>query len=165
MSTKHTKDTKKMSTEDTEHTERQDGRGTAKIAEGAKERGRNEEAGPLFVRSSVSAVSAVRKKSRKGGKMKAAVFKEKGRMAVEEVPDPKPEADEIILKVKYCSICGSDLHRYAHGMMSPGLIMGHEYAGVVVETGKNVKGFKPGDRLIRCTGQPDPGRVWRSNPP
>ena len=97
--------------------------------------------------------------------MKAAVFKEKGRMAVEEVPDPKPEADEIILKVKYCSICGSDLHRYAHGMMSPGLIMGHEYAGEVVEVGRNVKGFKPGDRLIRCTGQPDPGREFINVPP
>ena len=97
--------------------------------------------------------------------MKAAVFKEKGRMVVEDVPDPKPEADEIILKVKYCSICGSDLHRYAHGMMSPGLIMGHEYAGEVVEAGKNVKGFKPGDRLIRCTGQPDPGREFINVPP
>ena len=97
--------------------------------------------------------------------MKAAVFKEKGRMVVEDVPDPKPEADEIILKVKYCSICGSDLHRYAHGMMSPGLIMGHEYAGEVVEAGKNVKGFKPGNRLIRCTGQPDPGREFINVPP
>ena len=97
--------------------------------------------------------------------MKAAVFKEKGRMAVEDVPDPKPEADEIILKVKYCSICGSDLHRYAHGMMSPGLIMGHEYAGEVVEVGEKVKGFNPGDRLIRCTGQPDPGREFINVPP
>jgi (R,R)-butanediol dehydrogenase/meso-butanediol dehydrogenase/diacetyl reductase len=50
-------------------------------------------------------------------------------------------------------------------MMSPGLIMGHEYAGVVVEVGKNVKGFKPGDRLIRCTGQPDPGREFINVPP
>jgi len=95
----------------------------------------------------------------------AAVFKEKGKLVVEEVPDPKPEADEIILKVKYCAICGSDLHRYDHGMMSPGLIMGHEYAGEVVEVGKNVKGFKTGDRLIRCTGQPNPGREFINVPP
>jgi threonine dehydrogenase-like Zn-dependent dehydrogenase len=97
--------------------------------------------------------------------MKAAIFKEKGKLVVEEVPDPKPEVDEIILKVKYCAICGSDLHRYDHGMMSPGLIMGHEYAGEVVEMGKNVNGFKKGDRLIRCTGQPNPGKEFINVPP
>jgi threonine dehydrogenase-like Zn-dependent dehydrogenase len=43
--------------------------------------------------------------------------------------------------------------------------MGHEYAGEVVETGSKVKGFKPGDRLIRCTGQPDPGREFINVPP
>ena len=96
--------------------------------------------------------------------MKAAIFKEKGKLAVEEIPDPKPAADEIILKVKYCAICGSDLHRYAHGMMNPGLIMGHEYSGEVVEVGKNVKGFHPGDRLIRCTGKPNPGREFLNLP-
>jgi threonine dehydrogenase-like Zn-dependent dehydrogenase len=115
--------------------------------------------------SVVSVSSVVRFLLKKGGKMKAAVFKEKGRIAVEDIPDPRPEADEIILKVKYCAICGSDLHRYAHGMMSPGLVMGHEYSGEVAEVGRNVRGFKTGDRLIRCTGQPNPGREFLNLPP
>jgi len=43
--------------------------------------------------------------------MKAAVFTEQKRLIVEEVPDPAPEPDEIVMRVSYCAICGSDLHR------------------------------------------------------
>ena len=51
--------------------------------------------------------------------MKAAVFKEKNLLVVEDVPDPQPRDDEVVMKVSYCAICGSDLHRYSYGMMSP----------------------------------------------
>lgn len=97
--------------------------------------------------------------------MKAAVFKEKNRLEVEEVPDPKPGDDEIVMKVNYCAICGSDLHRYAYGMMKPGTIMGHEYSGVVTEVGKNVTGLKAGDRVTRCGGKISMGRELPNFPP
>jgi threonine dehydrogenase-like Zn-dependent dehydrogenase len=90
--------------------------------------------------------------------MKAAIFTEHKRLVVAEVPDPAPEPDEIVMRVSYCAICGSDLHRYAYGMMSPGTIMGHEFSGVVVAIGKNVTGWKIGDRATRCGGRIDPGR-------
>ena len=90
--------------------------------------------------------------------MKAAVFKEKNLLAVEDVPDPKPGDDEVVLKVKYSAICGSDLHRYCYGMMLPGTIMGHEFSGVITSVGKNVKDLKVGDRVTRCGGKVNPGR-------
>ncbi len=97
--------------------------------------------------------------------MKAAVYKENQRLVVEDVADPIPEPDEIVMRVAYCAICGSDLHRYAYSMMSPGTIMGHEYSGVVVEVGKNVKTWKVGDRVTRCGGKPAPGRDLPNFPP
>ncbi len=97
--------------------------------------------------------------------MKAAVFKEKNLLAVEDVPDPKPAEDEIVLEVSYCAICGSDLHRYCYGMMSPGTIMGHEYSGVVAEVGKKVRGLKVGDRVTRCGGKVNLGRDLPNFPP
>jgi 2-desacetyl-2-hydroxyethyl bacteriochlorophyllide A dehydrogenase len=89
--------------------------------------------------------------------MKAAVFEDK-RLVVREVPDPTPDADEIVMQVRYCAICGSDLHRYAYGMLAPGTIMGHEYSGLVVATGRNVTAWKVGDRVTRSGGRPTPGR-------
>ncbi len=97
--------------------------------------------------------------------MKAAVFAEDKRLVVQDVPDPTPEADEIVMQVSYCAICGSDLHRYAFAMMSPGTIMGHEFSGVVVATGKNVTAWKVGDRVTRCGGTPNPGRELPIAPP
>jgi len=96
--------------------------------------------------------------------MKAAVYRDK-RLVVETVSDPHPAADEIVLRVSYCAICGSDTHRYALAMMSPGTIMGHEYAGVVVEVGKEVRTWKVGDRVTRSGGRPSPGRDLPSLPP
>lgn len=97
--------------------------------------------------------------------MKAAIFKEKNLLVVEDVPDPEPKDDEVLLKVSYCAICGSDLHRYHYGMMSPGTIMGHEYSGTIVGVGKNVKGFKVGDRVTRSGGKINPGRELSNLPP
>ncbi len=97
--------------------------------------------------------------------MIAAVFKEKDLLMVEEVPDPQPKEDDVVLKVSYCAICGSDLHRYHYGMMSPGTIMGHEYSGTIAEVGKNVKGFQVGDRVTRSGGKINRGRDLPNFPP
>jgi threonine dehydrogenase-like Zn-dependent dehydrogenase len=97
--------------------------------------------------------------------MKAAVFRKKKLLVVEEVPDPVPADDEVVLKVKYCAICGSDIHRYMLGMMNPGFIMGHEYSGEVVECGKSVTELQVGDRVVRWGGKITLGRELPNFPP
>jgi len=77
-------------------------------------------------------------------------------LEVQEVEDPKPGPDDVLIRVKACGICGSDVHFYetdADGyILYPGLtkfptIIGHEFSGVVEEVGKNVKYLKPGDMV------------------
>lgn len=82
--------------------------------------------------------------------MKAAIFKEAGTpVAIENVPDPEPRADEVVMKVGRCGICGTDLHMTSgHGFaLPPGSMFGHEYAGEVVAVGKDVTRLKVGDRI------------------
>jgi len=67
---------------------------------------------------------------------------------VEEVPDPVPGAGEVAVKIKYCGICGSDLHEYLHGPF-PESPFGHEACGHVVAVGPDVSGVAVGDRV--CT--------------
>jgi (R,R)-butanediol dehydrogenase/meso-butanediol dehydrogenase/diacetyl reductase len=68
-------------------------------------------------------------------------------LIIETVPDPKPGAGEVVVKVGRCGICGSDLHMTedaAYGQ-GAGSILGHEFAGEVVELGKGVEGLAKGD--------------------
>jgi len=81
--------------------------------------------------------------------MKAAVFKEKGLLEVEDVPEPEIGPRDVLLQITHCAICGSDLHRYMYGMLNPGVIMGHEYSGKIVDKGKEVQTFQIGDRVTR----------------
>jgi L-iditol 2-dehydrogenase len=81
--------------------------------------------------------------------MKALVLKEYKKLAVEEVADPTPADEEVLIAVKACGICGSDVHGMdgSTGRRRPPIIMGHEAAGVVVQTGKQVETWKAGDRV------------------
>jgi len=82
--------------------------------------------------------------------MRAAVFKGLGQpLVVEEVPDPQPGPTDLVLRVKSCGICGSDLHASCVPPgLPPGTVMGHEFAGEVVEVGAEVAGaWKAGDRI------------------
>ena len=80
--------------------------------------------------------------------MKAAVFKGIESIEVEEVPDPEAGPGDLVVEVAACGICGSDLHTYQHGsFVSPGQIMGHEFAGRVIEVGDEVHGLAVGDRV------------------
>jgi len=89
--------------------------------------------------------------------MKAGVWKEIERFAVEEVPTPHPGPDEIVMKVKYCAICGSDVHRaFVYGMMAPDAILGHEYCGTVHEVGQDVTRWRVGDRIVGGGGAQTP---------
>jgi (R,R)-butanediol dehydrogenase/meso-butanediol dehydrogenase/diacetyl reductase len=82
--------------------------------------------------------------------MRAAIFKAPGApLELAELPDPTAGPGEIVLRVKNCGICGSDLHAAgsASVKLPPGTIMGHEFAGVIAEIGDGVSGFAPGDAV------------------
>ena len=82
--------------------------------------------------------------------MKAAIIREYGKIALEEVGKPDLKDDFVLIKVKYASICGSDQHIFKgefHPRTQLPLIPGHEFAGVVEAVGKDVKDFYPGDKV------------------
>jgi len=83
--------------------------------------------------------------------MKACVFKAVGApLEVVELPDPVAGPGELVVRVKACGICGSDLHAAtsAKAKLPPGTIMGHELAGVVDQIGPDVNGFERGDPVV-----------------
>src|SRR5919204_4952129 len=87
--------------------------------------------------------------------MRAGVFRGIRQVPIEDVPDPEPGPRDIVLDVKACGICGSDLHTYAEGLLaSPGQVMGHEFAGEVVAVGAAVAGIAVGDRVTALPIQP-----------
>ena len=76
--------------------------------------------------------------------MQAVVSKGPKQLALESVPDPTPRPGELVLRVQGCGICGSDLHLYQSGLLPPGAIMGHEFAGELMES---AAGFQAGERF------------------
>ncbi|GAO43084.1 zinc-dependent alcohol dehydrogenase [Flavihumibacter petaseus] len=82
--------------------------------------------------------------------MKAARIHGPGIVKCDNVEDPKMKEDtDIILKVTATAICGSDLHIYSGGIPQPRpMTLGHEFMGIVEETGKAVKNLQPGDRVV-----------------
>lgn len=92
------------------------------------------------------------------GKMKVAVMLGIGKMGFEERDIPNPKDDEVLVKLEYVGICGSDLHYYETGaigdyVVNPPFVLGHEPGGTVVEVGKNVKHLKVGDRVALEPGK------------
>jgi (R,R)-butanediol dehydrogenase/meso-butanediol dehydrogenase/diacetyl reductase len=84
--------------------------------------------------------------------MRAGVFRGVRHVPIEDVPEPSPGPRDIVLEVKACGICGSDLHTYlAAQLAQEGQIMGHEFSGEVVHVGSEVEGIAVGDRV---TGPP-----------
>jgi threonine dehydrogenase-like Zn-dependent dehydrogenase len=91
--------------------------------------------------------------------MKAAVYYGPRDIRVEDVPTPVPGPNELLVAVKACGICGSDLHTYRYGIFEdlgreiegrPGRLMGHEFSGVVMEVGpgvSKVSGIEVGQRI------------------
>ncbi len=90
-------------------------------------------------------------------KMKAQVFYEGEKMGLEEIPVPEMTDVDVLVRVKNCGICGSDISYY-YGLSPVGtatgkgpLVLGHEFTGEVVEVGavaKSLNLFKPGDRVV-----------------
>ena len=81
--------------------------------------------------------------------MKALVLTEYKKMIYTDVERPQPTPDEVLIRIKSCGICGSDIHGYdgSTGRRRPPVIMGHEASGVIEELGENVTGWKIGDRV------------------
>jgi threonine dehydrogenase-like Zn-dependent dehydrogenase len=83
-------------------------------------------------------------------KMKAAVLERYGKIVWKDVDRPEIKENEVLVKVSYAGICGSDQHIFTgefHPRTHVPFIPGHEFAGTIVETGPDVKSYKKGDRV------------------
>lgn len=109
--------------------------------------------------------------------MKAAMWFGKKDVRIVDTPDPQVVPGSVKIKIKWCGICGTDLHEYLGGPIfipteeaphplsggTPPVILGHEFSGDVVEVGEGVKTLKVGDRvclepMVVCdtVNNPDP---------
>jgi L-iditol 2-dehydrogenase len=81
--------------------------------------------------------------------MKALLLSSYRNLEMAEVPTPTPRADEVLIRVAACGICGSDVHGYdgSSGRRIPPLVMGHEAAGTIEAIGRDVKNLAAGDRV------------------
>ena len=81
--------------------------------------------------------------------MTALVLTDYKQMSYCSVPDPEISSNEVLVRVKSCGICGSDIHGYdgSTGRRRPPVIMGHEASGIIEKIGTDVKTWVPGDRV------------------
>lgn len=83
--------------------------------------------------------------------MKSAVFYGKHDLRVEDSPMPKIGPEDVLIQVKACGVCGTDVHIYEGDKgaadVTPPTILGHEFSGIVTEVGSDVTNCKPGDRV------------------
>lgn len=92
--------------------------------------------------------------------MRAVVLERVGEIAIREIDLPtSPGPDDVLIDIDTVGICGSDVHYYTHGHIGPfvvnePMVLGHEAAGVVRQTGRRVKDLKPGDRVCMEPGVP-----------
>ena len=92
------------------------------------------------------------------GKMKVAVMEGLGKMGFVERDIPTPAENEVLVKLEYVGVCGSDLHYYESGaigdfVVEPPFVLGHEPGGTVVEVGSKVTHLKVGDRVALEPGK------------
>ena len=92
------------------------------------------------------------------GKMKVAIMTGLRKIDFTERDIPKPKDNEVLVKLEYVGVCGSDLHYYEHGaignfIVKPPFVLGHECSGTVVEIGNKVKHLKVGDRVALEPGK------------
>ncbi len=86
------------------------------------------------------------------GEMKVAVMTAIGKISYENRPVPVPKSNEVLVKLEYVGICGSDVHYFEKGrigdfIVEPPFVLGHEASGTVVKVGESVKNLQVGDRV------------------
>jgi (R,R)-butanediol dehydrogenase/meso-butanediol dehydrogenase/diacetyl reductase len=79
--------------------------------------------------------------------IKAALYEGKRKISIVDIPKPVPKTGEVLVKIKYTGICGSELEAYKTGLYPLPVVMGHEASGVIEELGPEVKKLKPGSRV------------------
>ena len=81
--------------------------------------------------------------------MKALLLTEYSKLEMADLPVPQPAAQEVLIRVEACGICGSDVHGYdgSSGRRIPPIVMGHEAAGTIESVGSAVSNFHKGDRV------------------
>jgi L-iditol 2-dehydrogenase len=84
-----------------------------------------------------------------GSPMKALVLSAYNQLDLADMPVPQYAADELLIRIRACGICGSDVHGFdgSTGRRIPPIVMGHEAAGIVEKVGSDVPGFHRGDRV------------------
>jgi L-iditol 2-dehydrogenase len=89
--------------------------------------------------------------------MKAAILESLNKITVREVPEPICGDEEMIVEPQSVSVCGSDVRifRFGNKRVDPPTVIGHEFAGIIVEVGKNVKNWKAGERITMGADVPD----------
>lgn len=92
------------------------------------------------------------------GKMKVAVMTDVMKLELTERDVPKPKNDEVLVKIEYVGVCGSDLHYFEAGgiganIVKPPFVLGHEAGGVILEVGSGVKNLKVGDKVALEPGK------------
>lgn len=80
--------------------------------------------------------------------MPALVVERAGRAEVREVPVPRLGAQDVLVEVEHCGVCGTDLHSVLQGWGRPGSTPGHEWTGLVAEVGPGVTAWRPGDAVV-----------------
>lgn len=82
--------------------------------------------------------------------MKTLLYPAYDRLEIAEAPDPQPGEGELLLRVSACGICGSELEAFRNRSPRrvPPLVLGHEFCGEVVDTGRGVSSFKIGERVV-----------------
>jgi len=89
--------------------------------------------------------------------MRAAVYTGPQQFEIEHLPVPGPEGGEILVRIEYASICGTDVHGFMHDVVPHGSTLGHEYSGSVAALGPGVTRWAVGDAIVGGGGERPPG--------
>ncbi|WP_235907303.1 zinc-dependent dehydrogenase [Niallia circulans] len=85
---------------------------------------------------------------RQEGQMKVASFYNKNKINYEDRQIPSIEKDEVLIKMEYCGLCGTDIHKVLDEKVAQQTVLGHEVAGTIVKVGANIKDYQIGDRVF-----------------
>lgn len=86
--------------------------------------------------------------------MKAAIINGPGKLMVIDKQVPSPGPAEVLVKVEYCGICGSDIHAFESGFFPPDVVIGHEFSGLVAGVGPGCEGLAIGDKVVANNNTP-----------